>query len=207
MAPTPKTDALRVVLALRGQEPQRREALASLLCARQGYVRIAVADSLHFCVARLFDLDPIEASVVANLTVPQDRFAAFHAQDPDYRGYLVARRREDLYEPRTLQYHMDRFGTDYCRSVGEPLRWVQTAMRCVQAEPRSVVIPDLSNTFDGQEYNALMRAATETNARACVAQLGSGEASTRVDVFVPYSDTVEETYEALVAAVSDFCAL
>lgn len=218
MTTTEKTSkAAQRIIALHGWPGVGKDTMADMLVARQGYTKLAFADPVYLTVARLFGIGPLEARERYNKVQAQDRFAVFHVQDAAYRDYLYRHLKQDLYEPRTIRYHMERYGTDYCRHVGDQLRWVHATMRALSMIDTDVVIPDLRNYRDAREYNALMRLAADGAARVCVVHLlravpppdpheaNSVLPRTYIDVQILAEDGNEEgTYAELLSCVQDF---
>lgn len=164
-------DFNRKLVALHGLPGVGKDTMADLLVARHGYTKLAFADSLYEEVAQVLGYDVSTLRDRANKTQAQDRFAIFHVNDPEYRQFLVGACGEDIMQPRTTRYHMERYGTDFCRHIGDPLRWVARAAARIEATSGCVVVPDLRAYTDRRELTALKVLCFRTNRPLCIVEL------------------------------------
>lgn len=207
-------DFNRKLVALHGLPGVGKDTMADLLVAREGYTKLAFADSLYEEVSTVLGYDVATLRERVNKTEPQDRFAIFHSNDPAYRQYLVGICGEDVMQPRTTRYHMERYGTDFCRHIGDPLRWVTRTVAKIEEVRGAVVVPDLRAYTDRRELTALKTLCFRTERPLCIVELlrdvpapSAHEANRRlsavsIDAHVTaVPDNVEATYQTLVGTL------
>ena len=148
-------DFKRMIVALHGLPGVGKDTLADMLVARQGYSKLAFADALYKEVAEIMGVDEMYLRLRSTKEEPQDKLALFHTVHPEYRRFATQVLKEDLFTPRTSRFHMERYGTDFCRYVGDPLRWVNFAMAELRSRDTSVVFTDLRGYQDQREVSAL----------------------------------------------------
>ena len=150
------------LIALHGYRGVGRSAIADHLVESKGYTKVSFSEKLYEDISGVFGTTPTTLRLTEASGEPQDWLSNFHAEDPVYRDYL-AQRKEDLYSPRTVQYHVENYGIRYMDRT-DPLRWVFMAVSRILALPgHNIVVPDLSARNGLREYHALQKVVTASN--------------------------------------------
>lgn len=163
-------DFKRKVVALHGLPGVGKDTMADFLVALRGYTKIAFADPLYEELAAVLGTTVPDLRDRASKTEPQDRFAAFHVGSPEYRAFLLASG-VDIMQPQTSRYHLERYGTDYMRALGEPFRWVDRTMSRIVGAETDVVVSDLRAYRDRREIHALKTVCFTSGRPLCVVEL------------------------------------
>ncbi len=134
---------MSIIVGLHGLPRVGKDTLANHLVEKFGFFRVAFADALYQEVAECFGVTVEELQSNEWKTIPQDRLMTWKAQDPVYRANMK-RLGVDVLEPQTSRFHLQRYSTEYKRSINDRY-WIDRVLAILQGLPSSqnVVISDV----------------------------------------------------------------
>jgi hypothetical protein len=153
----PKTSKARTypsegkhLVALRGYPRSGKDTLGAALVERHGFTRFAFADEVYRQIAASFGVKETELRSNEWKTTPQGLLSIQCSNCPKYRALLEARG-EDMKEPRTSRYHLQRYAHDYRRST-DPFYWIGELHQHMGPCEGDIVITDLRYEDDEMVY-------------------------------------------------------
>lgn len=144
------------LIVLTGHRGVGKSTIANHLVATKGYARVSFSSHVYADISHMFGGLALEGIPKSE---PSGSLAIFHVENAKYREYLHSRG-EDLYEPRSIHYHLDNYGVRYAERI-DPLRWIILATSRIMAlEGQDIVVPSLRTHRDLREYHAIQRVTT-----------------------------------------------